>query len=215
MPASRFWTDMDDAIARWDVLQHPFYLRWSAGELRAGELGRYATQYRHAVEALAGASEGAAARAAGPAAAALAEHAAEERAHVALWDEFAAAVDAPAARPAAATRALAATWAGEENRSLPETLAALYAIESPQPAISTTKRDGLVRHYGVAPGRGTVYFELHARRDVEHAALHRELLDAHVTPENAPALVAEAERVAEAYWNLLDELEAAEPAVAA
>src|SRR6202030_937133 len=48
---------------RINVLEHPFYERWSAGELSADELGRYAGEYRHAVSALARASELAAAKA--------------------------------------------------------------------------------------------------------------------------------------------------------
>ena len=65
----------------WNVLRHPFYARWSRGELTERELAFYAGQYRHAVVALADAAE----RAGSP-------HAAEEREHVALWDEFAGAV---------------------------------------------------------------------------------------------------------------------------
>ena len=52
-----------DLIARLDserdacnVLEHPFYQRWSAGELTTGELALYAGEYRHAVSALARAS---------------------------------------------------------------------------------------------------------------------------------------------------------------
>jgi len=34
--------DRADAIReRWDVLRHPFYTRWSAGELSSGELAFY------------------------------------------------------------------------------------------------------------------------------------------------------------------------------
>src|ERR1700740_1457479 len=79
---------LDRARAATDVLEHPFYKRWSAGELSREELGRYAGQYRHAVVALAEASAGAA-RAGGRHAEGLARHAEEERAHIALWDGFA------------------------------------------------------------------------------------------------------------------------------
>ena len=44
-----------------------------------------------------------------------------------------------------------------------EGLVVLYAIESAQPAISRTKLDGLVEHYGLAEGPATEYFSLHAR----------------------------------------------------
>ena len=78
-------TRIDAAARRWNVLEHPFYLRWSAWELSAAELASYAAQYRHAVVALADAAE----------AAGNDEHAREERDHVGLWDEFAAACGAP------------------------------------------------------------------------------------------------------------------------
>lgn len=89
---------LDDARRRLDVLQHPFYQRWNAGELTAAELSFYAGEYRHAVVALADASELAAQRAAETSpprldGARLAEqlrrHAAEERSHIELWDDFA------------------------------------------------------------------------------------------------------------------------------
>jgi hypothetical protein len=47
------WSRLDAVKARWNVLEHPFYERWSAGELSHDDLARYAGQYRHAVVALA------------------------------------------------------------------------------------------------------------------------------------------------------------------
>ena len=78
---------LDETRAGINVLEHPFYQRWSAGQLSAEELGCYAGEYRHAVLALAEASRLAAAAAGPEHAAALARHAEEETAHVALWEE--------------------------------------------------------------------------------------------------------------------------------
>src|SRR5271154_4075020 len=80
---------LDEIRAATNVLEHPFYQRWSAGELSAGELAAYAGEYRLAVIALAEASALAAAEAPTARAGALREHAEEEQAHVELWDEFA------------------------------------------------------------------------------------------------------------------------------
>ena len=44
---------IDAARERWNVLEHPFYKRWSCGELTRDELAHYAGEYRHAVVALA------------------------------------------------------------------------------------------------------------------------------------------------------------------
>jgi pyrroloquinoline-quinone synthase len=201
------WTRLADVHGRWNVLDHPFYQRWSSGELTADDLALYAGQYRHAVVALAAAADGAA-HAAGPEERAeLAAHAGEEAAHVALWDAFADA--AGTSGPQAAepeTAECAGAWAGE-GRDLLGHLVALFAIESAQPAISRVKADGLREHYGFAAGPGTAYFDLHAERDVEHAADARVLIEQRLDGADHDALVAEAERVLRGNWTLLDGVE--------
>jgi pyrroloquinoline-quinone synthase len=203
-----FWTKLEAVRSRWNVLEHPFYQRWSAGELTADELAAYAAEYRHAVVALADAAESTAAQAEPQLAAALAVHAAEERSHVTLWDGFADAVGAPQdVTPTDETRACARTWAGN-GRGLLESLVAMYAIESGQPAISETKLDGLREHYGHADGPATAYFALHAELDVEHAAAERALIEPRLEGADEAALLTEAERVLEANWRLLDGVDA-------
>ena len=49
-------TTLEEARRATNVLEHPFYRRWSAGEMSGGELRCYAGEYRHAVLALARAS---------------------------------------------------------------------------------------------------------------------------------------------------------------
>jgi pyrroloquinoline-quinone synthase len=183
---------IDQARLRWDVLKHPFYERWECGELTRGELSFYAGEYRHAVVALARA----AATAGEP------EHAREEAEHVALWDDFAAALDAPLDRaPTRETAACASAWAPTDGYAA---LAVLYAVESAQPAISRTKLAGLVEHYGFdADDPAAEYFRLHAERDVEHARQAREAL-AGAPPARVGELAAVAERALEANWRLLD-----------
>jgi len=193
---------LDETRAAINVLEHPFYERWSAGELSADELARYAGEYRHAVYALAQASADAAALAATPpsaddaagAAAAHAEglrrHAQEETAHVALWEEFERATASSGAsrsgateeaqpeggaQPLAQTQACVRAWTAGED--LLEHLAVLYAIEAGQPEISSTKLEGLAAHYGFSEeGPATEYFRVHELRDVEHAREARELI---------------------------------------
>jgi pyrroloquinoline-quinone synthase len=179
------------ARERWNVLRHPFYARWEAGELTRDELAYYAGQYRHAVVALAD-----------TAAVASAEHAAEEREHVDLWDDFAAAVGGAPADPNAETRACVESWSPEDEL---EALAVMYAIESAQPEISDTKLVGLARHYGVPEEQpGAAYFALHAERDHEHAEESRRTLADRVTPATEDRLVAAAEAAYRGNWMLLD-----------
>ena len=196
-----FFTRLQDVQARWNVLEHPFYERWSKGELTRDELAVYAGEYRHAVEGLARASEAVA-----ELEPSLAGHAAEERAHVELWERFASAAGTVAAEPRPESVSCEQAWAGE-HRDLDSHLAALYAIESAQPAISQTKADGLREHYGFT--EGVEYFDLHARRDVEHAAEERALLEPRLAEADVDALLAEAESVLRANWELLDGVERA------
>ncbi|MGI8594257.1 MAG: iron-containing redox enzyme family protein [Solirubrobacteraceae bacterium] len=205
-----FWEQIDEARERWDVLEHRFYRRWSAGELTLDELGFYAGQYRHAVVALAGASDAAARRADPGSRPVLLAHAAEERAHVELWDGFGRAVGARAAPALAETDSCARAWAGREERGLLATLVALYAIEAGQPAISETKRAGLVEHYGMQEGAATAYFDVHAVRDHHHAAEGRELIAQRLGDGDVDfdGLLAEAEAVLRANWELLDGVDA-------
>ena len=187
---------IDEARTRWNVLDHPFYLRWERGELSREDLAYYAGEYRHAVVALADAA----------AVGGDSEHAAEEVAHIDRWDDFAAALEAPLDRePTTETRECAQVWRSEDSL---EARAVLYAVESGQPAISQTKLTGLVDHYGFTAGtKATEYFELHADRDHEHAAASAEVLR-NAAPEDADRLVAAAEAALKANWRLLDGVQA-------
>ena len=185
---------LDEARERWNLLEHPFYTRWSCGELSRDDLAYYAGQYRHAVVALAQ-----------TAAKADAEHAREEAEHVALWDDFAAAMGSTPSEPSAETQECVSAWLAPEDPI--GALAVLYVVEAGQPAVSQTKLDGLAEHYGVGPEEsGAAYFALHARLDHEHAASSRELLETQAGGDDR--LVALAEAALRGNWILLDGVEA-------
>jgi pyrroloquinoline-quinone synthase len=201
-----FWDRLEAVSEARNVLRHPFYVRWSEGALTRAELAHYSGQYRYAVMALAAAAQAAAdSPGAGSDAAILAQHAAEEASHVALWDEFVFAaggrIDAAAS---AETAECATAWAGNASRPLAETLTAMFAIESAQPAVSATKQAGLVDHYAIAP---SPYFEVHQELDVEHAAQMRGLIEKRLGEVDQDALVHSADRVLAANWLLLDGVE--------
>ena len=201
-----FFARLDSLRERWNVLDHPFYTRWSEGQLERHELAFYAGEYRHAVIALAEAVD-AAARASEPEVRAqLGEHAAEEAEHVELWDQFARALDADTDRPPRPeTSACAESWTAGGDAL--EGLVVAYTIESGQPAISQTKLDGLIGRYGFEEGPATEYFALHAERDHEHAAQSRELIEERLADADLDRLLEVAEGVLRGNWELLDGVE--------
>jgi pyrroloquinoline-quinone synthase len=199
--STEIWDRIEHSRSRWNVLEHPFYQRWSAGELSREELARYSGQYRHAVEAIATMSSAAATEA--PDRDELRDHAAEEAAHVEMWDGFVEAVGgSPSATATVETADCVREWTAADG--LLPTLAKLYAVESGQPEISRVKRHGLVELYGVEDGEGTKYFRVHEGRDDGHAAEVRELIEERLAPTDEDELVAAAESAFRANWRLLD-----------
>jgi len=218
-------TSLGDAVARSvegrELLTHPFYRRWEAGELATAELAEYAVHYRafEAVLPAVLADVSAALRAAGDDAVAelvernLADELGRPEPHLALFDGFAAALpDRPLATvPGPAAEALADTYRALAAQSPAAALAGLAAYETQAAEIAATKGDGLRRWYGM-DAAGTRFWDLHADLDAEHGAWAVEALEAlgADTDEVADA----ARRAADAWWMLLDEREA-EAALAA
>src|SRR5260221_12736041 len=51
MNTSEFFEQLDARVAKYDLLCHPFYKAWAAGELTLDDLRAYAQDYYHHVEA--------------------------------------------------------------------------------------------------------------------------------------------------------------------
>lgn len=197
------WDRIEERRAERNVLEHPFYIRWSNGELTADELATYSGQYRHATEAIAKLCSDAATHAPESDRDKLRRHAAEEHAHISLWDGFVEAAGGEiGAEPKPETAACVQEWTAFDGY-LPA-LARLYAIESGQPEISRTKLEGLDAHYGVPRGGGTEYFTVHERMDHHHAAEVRSLIEREMTDADADAIVDAAAAAFDANWRLLD-----------
>jgi pyrroloquinoline-quinone synthase len=197
------WERIEESRARNNVLEHPFYVRWSAGELTREELARYSGQYRHATEALARLCQQAADSAPEARRDEIGLHATEEEAHIGLWDDFVEAAGGEiGAEPTAETAECVSAWTATDGYLAQ--LARLYAIESGQPEISRIKREGLSAFYGIDGGPGGEYFRVHEQADHAHAEESRRLIEEAMSAEDEDAVVEAAESVFRANWRLLD-----------
>ena len=197
------WERIEESRARHNVLEHPFYVRWSAGELSREELARYAGQDRHATVALARLCRETAEVAPERRRDEMAAHAAEEESHVGLWDGFVEAAGGEiGAEPTPETADCVSEWTSPDGYL--GQLGRMYAIESGQPEISRVKREGLARFYGIDGGPGSEYFRLHEESDHAHAEESRRLIDEAMSADDADAVVAAAESAFRANWRLLD-----------
>jgi pyrroloquinoline quinone (PQQ) biosynthesis protein C len=211
-------TALRAALSGRELLEHPFYRRWSAGRLGREELAEYACQYRAfeaALPAVLDAVRGQlAAEGCDDAAALVARNLADElghpEPHLELFDKFADSVrdGEPTTPPGPAAVALVDTYRELAEEGSVAALAGLAAYEVQAPAIARSKADGLRLLYGI-DGSGTAFWDLHAEMDVDHGEW---ALDALVAVGARAAEVGEAAaRAAESWWALLDEREAEAP----
>lgn len=226
MTTQDFLSALDARIAEYDLLCHPYYKAWSAGELTRDDLREYATDYYHHVAAFptylsalhSRLEDGSLRRSV------LRNLCGEEiegRPHSEMWLDFAEGMgsDRSAVRdrtPMPEIQALIDEFRSvARNGSAAEALAAFYAYESQIPRIAKEKAAGLTERYG-ADNRTTSYFKLHQTADVEHSRVWRDLLSQEVEarPEQAEAALAQAETLAKSLWHVLDAMEARRSAVA-
>ena len=199
------------ALAPRDLLTHPFYQAWSAGELRTEDLARYAEQYRFQVAALPELLRRA-----------LEQTTDEETvdeltanlddeegrtgvAHALLWEVFGHAVGAardPAALPE--TQSAGAALAGLVSEDEVTALAALWAYEVQTARVADTKEKGL-RCYGIDSPAALRFFRLHGELDVHHArGLLEGVARAIARGGSLEAATAAVERSSGAQWRFLD-----------
>lgn len=227
MNTAEFLQQLDARIAKHDLLCHPFYKAWSAGELTSGDLREYAADYYHHVESfpsylesLAGRLEENELRRA-----VLAnmrdEQGADGVPHAELWLDFAEGMgssrDLSAHTPVAEISQLTKHFqqvASEGTQE--EALAAFYAYESQVPRVATEKERGLREMYS-ADSKTCGYFTLHATADVFHSNVWRNQLAKRIAdnPETAEKALDAAENAAQALWHALDGIEARRMAAAA
>lgn len=226
MNSQEFFQELDARIAKHDLLCHPFYKAWSAGQLSREDLREYAKDYYHHVEAFPTYLAELAIRLdEGELRRAVLANLYDEKGiedgtggtaveHAELWLDFVEGMGAGRETyghaPVAEVGGLMAYFHRVASEGSPEeALAAFYAYESQVPRIAGEKARGLREMYG-ADEKTCGYFTLHTTADVYHSQVWRQQLakriEAH--PEMAEKALAAAEAAAEALWRALDGIEA-------
>jgi pyrroloquinoline-quinone synthase len=222
MNSNELWVQVDEVLAKYDLLQHPFYQAWTAGELTREQLAFYGKQYLQHVAAFptyltalhARLPEGATRRA-------ILSNAADEeisgRSHADLWRQFIAGMEPDATATSVLPEMQDLVSAFREmatEAALPTALGAFYAYESQVPRVAETKLAGLKAHYG-ADDATCEYFSVHKTADIHHSNVWRSLID-QCMKENSDCgveVLAGVDRAAKSLWRALDGIEAARTAM--
>ncbi|HCC56240.1 MAG TPA: pyrroloquinoline quinone biosynthesis protein PqqC [Solibacterales bacterium] len=205
---------LDQQIASKSLLQHPFYVAWSRGELSLPALREYAVQYyRHVaafptyISAVHAQCDDLAVRR--HLLANLSDEEAGSPNHPELWLQFAAGLgvsqdDVEAAQPWPETQRLIDTFrAACGTAGVAAGVAALYAYESQIPAVAESKIRGLRAFYGIEDAASLEYFTVHEAADREHSAVERDLLSSRVHAENLEQVSSETGKVLNALNGVL------------
>lgn len=217
MRIEQVFTQINALLEESDLLGHPFYRAWLAGELTRTDVREYAMEYYHHVAAFptylsslhSRLSDGALRRAV---LRNLADEEIDGVAHSELWLDFAEGVGArresvKAHTPLPEVQELVRTF-----RSLMESpasaLAACYAYESQVPRVAKEKGRSLAARYG-GDARTCRYFEFHRLADQHHSQVWKRELGILISadPTLAEEALAGAARAASALWIALDGIE--------
>jgi len=214
-----FWNELEQRITKHDLLCHPFYKAWSAGELTREDLREYSADYYHHVAAFptylsalhSRLEDGELRR---EVLRNLCDEEIEGTSHADLWLNFSEGFDATPGDvrksvPVNEVKTLIAKFREiAREGTTAEALAAFYVYESQVPRVAKEKATGLKNMYG-ADAKTCGYFTLHQTADVHHSNIWREQLDALIAadPEQAEKALASAETAAQALWTALDGIE--------
>jgi len=220
MTTQEFFEQLDTRIAKYDLLCHPFYKAWAAGELTREDLREYGREYYSQVEAFPSYLEEFAARVPDTSLRRVIlanrddENGADgSRAHADLWLDFVEGMGGDRNQHQALTPEVEnlVNWFHSTARegAPQEALAAFYAYESQVPRVAAEKARGLSEMYG-ADEKTCGYFTLHTTADVYHSRVWRNQLAKLVenNSEAAANALDAGEKAAKALWNALDGIEA-------
>ena len=176
------WERIEESRARYNVLEHPFYVRWSAGELTEEELARYAgpvsPRDRGARPSL---RRGRRLRPRRPPRGDRA-HAAEEAEHIRLWDDFVEAVGRRDRRRAhTGDRRVRRDLDGPDGVPRRSSRACTRSRAASRRSRGSSARASLA-FYGIDGGPGSEYFRVHEAATIAHAEESRRLIEEAMRP---------------------------------
>jgi pyrroloquinoline-quinone synthase len=229
---TEFFEQLDARIAKYDLLCHPFYKAWSAGQLTRHDLREYAQDYYHQVAAFPSFLAALGMRLdQGELRRAVLANMRNEKGvdggpgmdsvpHSELWLDFAEGMGSSRNlewhNPVPEIRQLIHYFHQLATEGTPEeALAAFYTYESQVPHIAQEKARGLREKYA-ADDKTCGYFSLHATADVYHSQVWRKQLEKCIAahPETADAALDAAESAARRLWKALDGIDSRRMAAA-
>ncbi len=216
MTKTKFIESLVQELSLKHMLKHPFYQRWTMGELTTKDMQVYSQQYFQHVDAFpryvsATHSQCKDIKARQVLLENLIEEERGEKNHPELWMQFAKAMGASRESVVNAdvlpeTRALVDTFMNLSRSSYAEGLGALYAYEHQIPEVSATKIEGLKKFYGLDHAQakpGLEFFEVHLEADKWHSEVNAQLMD-ELSDEDKKKATHAAKSATDALWKFLD-----------
>lgn len=188
---------LDSKISKYNLLNHPFYQAWSAGELPLDALRSYAREYGAFIATLPNGWE------------TLndAETAEEETEHIEMWEDFADALGTEIAEAQIPQVKTLLDTAEKLFADSDTALGALYAFEAQQPETAKSKLTGLKTFYQL-PEKVEPYFVTHSHNEHEAEKI-LERIDA-LSSDSQETAVQACEQMSSALWDALTGIHDAE-----
>ncbi|OGJ64302.1 hypothetical protein A3C37_05380 [Candidatus Peribacteria bacterium RIFCSPHIGHO2_02_FULL_53_20] len=171
---------LDPLISDLSLLKHPFYQKWSKGELTLKDLQIYAKEYFHLVQRIPGIVERVRVRAderGHDLAGMIEKNRIEEQEHVELWKRFAKSLGVSeteliAHKPSATVTAAVMELEQLADGSFEDGVITMYSLEVELPKIAKTKKEGLCEWYNLSSEDAQIYFDEHLKEE-EHLQVWR------------------------------------------
>lgn len=189
--------ELDSKISKFNLLEHPFYQEWSAGELPVDALKCYAREYGAFISTIPKGWE------------TLndAETAEEETEHIELWQDFAHGLDTEISNAQIPQVKALLNTAENLFTNRNTALGALYAFEAQQPETAMSKLTGLKEFYQL-PEKVEPYFVTHSHNEHEAEKLLEQIST--LSEDSQKSVLQACEQMSRALWDALTGIHDAE-----